>query len=326
MTAQAQVKEVPAWQLVWSDEFEQPDGAAPNLSSWTYDLGGNGWGNQELQTYTARRENSYIADGHLVIEAREERHRGTDGITRDYTSARLKTQGRRTWTYGRVEARMQLTEGQGIWPAFWMLGANFPAVGWPDCGEIDIMEQLGHERNTVYGGLHGPDYSGGDNVGGEISLRAGPPLSWSFHLYAVEWEPERIRWSVDNNVFLEVTPDDLPRPADWVFDHSFFIIMNVAVGGLWPGAPDDSTSFPQRLQVDYVRVYRRLAQPPPVLSITERQGAVETSWPQSFPHARLQRADDIEGPWLEVPTDGAQRERQFVSEVGPGVYRLVWDP
>jgi len=324
--AHAQVEDVPAWQLVWYDEFGQADGSAPNSSNWTYDLGGDGWGNQELQTYTSRRQNSSIQNGCLVIEAREEQLRGTDGILRDYTSARLKTQGRRSWAYGRIEARMQLTEGQGIWPAFWMLGANITSVGWPNCGEIDILEQLGHQGNTVYVGLHGPGYSGGDNVGSQITIRSTHPLPSTFHLYAVEWEPERIRWLLDNKVFFEATPSDLPKGAPWVFNTPFFIVLNVAVGGIWPGPPDGTTVFPQRLQVDYVRVYRRWSQPPPVLGIGEGQGSVETMWPLSFPHARLQRADDTGAPWADLPIDGYRRQDEFRSQVGPGVYRLVWDP
>ena len=244
----------PAWQLAWADEFDQADGSAPSPEKWVHDLGGGGWGNNELQTYTDRRVNSRIEGGRLVIEARKERFIGGDGRARDYTSARLKTKGRASWTYGRIEARIQVPSGQGIWPAFWMLGNGIDSAGWPACGEIDVLEAIGREPNTVHGTVHGPGYSGGKGIGGKFEL-AGQGLADAFHLYAIEWEPERIRWLFDNQVYFTLTPAQLPAGKTWVFDRPHFLLLNVAVGGNWPGNPDETTSFPRQMLVDYVRVY-----------------------------------------------------------------------
>lgn len=235
------------WLLVWSDEF---DGDSINAENWTYDIGGTGWGNAELQYYTDRPENARLEDGELVIEARweEERIQG-----REYTSARLKTQGLQTWTYGRIEARMQIPTGQGIWPAFWMLGEDITTVSWPGCGEIDIMENIGSEPKIVHGTVHGPGYSGANGVGNAYPHPEGAAFADDFHVYAIEWEPEEIRWYVDDEHYGTVTIDDVP--GEWVYDHPFFIILNVAVGGRWPGYPDETTVFPQQLRIDYVRVY-----------------------------------------------------------------------
>ena len=235
------------WLLVWSDEF---DGDSINAENWTYDIGGTGWGNAELQYYTDRPENARLEDGELVIEARweEERIQG-----REYTSARLKTEGLQTWTYGRIEARMQIPTGQGIWPAFWMLGEDITTVSWPGCGEIDIMENIGSEPKIVHGTVHGPGYSGANGVGNSYPHPEGAAFADDFHVYAVEWEPEEIRWYVDDEHYGTVTVDDVP--GEWVYDHPFFIILNVAVGGFWPGYPDETTVFPQQLRIDYVRVY-----------------------------------------------------------------------
>jgi len=240
---QAQVKE--GYSLVWQDEFE---GDQINPENWTYDLGGGGWGNHELQTYTDDPENARVEDGHLIIEAIKH-----ETGTRAYTSARLKTQGQQTFTFGRIESRMKLPQGQGIWSAFWMLGEDFPNNGWPVCGEIDIMENIGRD-NRIYGTLHGPGYFGGGGVGGSY-FSSDFNIS-EFHVYAVEWGPNEIRWYVDDINYNVVSSSDVP--GRWVFDHPFFIIMNIAVGGDWPGSPNASTQFPQQMIVDYVRVYRSL--------------------------------------------------------------------
>ena len=244
------------WQLVWSDEFDGPDGATPDRDKWVFDLGGGGWGNNELQTYTDRPENASIQRGMLVIRAVRETFTGADGISRDYTSARLKTLGRFTQTYGRFEARMRIPRGQGVWPAFWMLGDDIGTTGWPGCGEIDIMENIGREPALVHGTLHGPGYSGAQGIGGSYSSPDGRAFADGFHVFAVEWEPQAIRWSVDGTVYQTRTPADL-RGARWVFDHPFFLLVNVAVGGNWPGNPDATTVFPQELVVDWVRAYVR---------------------------------------------------------------------
>ena len=233
------------WELVWQDEFDGPEVSRDN---WTFELGrgSGGWGNNELQWYTERPENVRIEDGILIIEAREE-----EFVRSDYTSARMKTEGLQAWQFGRVEARIQIPAGQGIWPAFWMLGTE--GGNWPNIGEIDIMENIGREPNMVHGTVHGPGYSGADGVGSPYTQTT--PFSDDFHIYAVEWEPETIRWYVDEQLTFVITPDDVP--GEWVYDHPFFIIMNVAVGGNWPGYPDETTTFPQQMRVDYVRVYQR---------------------------------------------------------------------
>jgi beta-glucanase (GH16 family) len=244
------------WRLVWADEFQQADGSAPDPAKWVHDSGAGIWGNNELQIYTDRRLNSRIEGGKLIIEARKEALAGADGVRRDYTSARLKSLSKASWTFGRIEARIKVPRGQGIWPAFWMLGTNITTVDWPACGEIDIMENVGHEPSTVHGTIHGPGYSGGGGIGGAFTL-TNVALADDFHLFAIEWEPTRIRWFVDKDLYLTVTPTNLPAAKTWVFNHDQFLLLNVAVGGDWPGNPDASTSFPQRMEVDYVRVWAR---------------------------------------------------------------------
>jgi beta-glucanase (GH16 family) len=245
------------WQLAWSDEFEGADGSAPSPARWVYDAGGGGWGNNELESYTDRPDNSFVRGGSLVIRAAREDFRGTDGIRREYTSARLKTLGTFSQTYGRFEARMRLPRGQGLWPAFWLLGDNIDAVGWPACGEIDIMENIGREPGIVHGTLHGPGYSGGQGPTALFSNPNGRPFADDFHVFAIEWEPSTIRWYVDGTLYAKRAASDLPVGTRWVYDHNFFILLNVAVGGSWPGNPDTTTTFPQEMLVDWVRVYKR---------------------------------------------------------------------
>jgi beta-glucanase (GH16 family) len=244
------------WVLTWSDEFDDADGSAPDPKKWTAETGGGGWGNNELEYYTARRMNSRVEKGNVVIEALQEKFTGPDGVTREYTSARLKTQNLFTQKYGKFEARIRIPKGQGMWPAFWMLGDDFPTAGWPACGEIDIMENVGSEPATIHGTIHGPGYSGDKSLGAPYALPSGN-VADDFHLFAVEWEPKEIRFYVDGQPYETRTPADLPARARWVFDHPFFLILNVAVGGNWPGSPDASTKFPQEMLVDYVRVYSR---------------------------------------------------------------------
>lgn len=246
-----------SWTLVWSDEFSGPNGSSPDPAKWTFELGGGGWGNNELETYTNRTQNAYVQDDNLVIQALKETYTGPDGIQRDYTSARLKTQGLFQRTYGRFEARIKIPYGQGLWPAFWMLGNNIGQVGWPNCGEIDIIENIGREPSMIHGTIHGPGYSGGSGIGAAYSLASGQRFADDFHTFAVEWKQNAVRFYVDNNLYKTTAPADLPTGTTWVFDHSFFLILNVAVGGNWPGSPDSSTVFPQMMLVDYVRVYQR---------------------------------------------------------------------
>ena len=244
------------WVLTWSDEFDGADGSAPDPKKWTVETGGGSWGNNELEYYTARRTNSRVEKGNLVIEARQEKFTGPDGVTREYTSARLKTAKLFTQKYGKFEARIRIPKGQGMWPAFWMLGDDISTVGWPACGEIDIMENVGFEPGKIHGTIHGPGYSGGKSLGAPYVVPGGD-VADDFHVFAVEWEPKEIRFYVDGQLYETRTPADLPAGTRWVYDHPFFLILNVAVGGGWPGNPDASTKFPQEMLVDYVRVYSR---------------------------------------------------------------------
>lgn len=232
----------------WSDEFDGPANTLPNPAKWTYDLGNNnGWGNRELETYTNNIQNVRLdGSGHLVI------HVERSGST--YTSARIKTQGLFSARYGRIEARIRLPFGQGIWPAFWMLGTNITSVGWPQCGEIDVMENIGREPSVNHGSIHGPGYSGGNSVTGLYTLPGSARFADDFHVFAIQWAPQTIAFFVDGVAYKTVTPSSLPTGAAWVFDNPFFLILNVAVGGNFPGSPDDTTQFPQEMIVDYVRV------------------------------------------------------------------------
>ena len=238
------------YELIWQDEFDGPADQSPEGTKWAYDVGGGGWGNNQLEFDTDRPENvSLDGNGNLRIIARKESYQG-----REYTSARIKTQNKFAHTYGRFEARIKLPIGQGIWPAFWMLGEDFPTVGWPKCGEIDIMEYRGQAPSRVSGALHGPGYSGGNPLGGGYSLPNGG-FNTDFHLFAVEWTKNSVTWSVDGIEYMTKTSGNVPSGGDWVFDHPFFIILNVAVGGGFVGPPNSSTVFPQTMLIDYVRVY-----------------------------------------------------------------------
>lgn len=276
--------------LLWQDEFAQPIGTGPDPSKWAHDLGEHGWGNAELQRYTDSRENSFVVadadatDGRaLVIRAL----RDSEGR---YTSARIKTQGKFAKKFGRIEARLKLPKGQGIWAAFWTLGETIERSGWPECGEIDIMESLGHEPDKVYGTIHGPGYSGGNNqttahyrigqrdtdgdagedarrdaLRGGVGAGTAPAVataeaaldfSAGYHVFAVEWRPGQIEWFVDGERYHVLTAADFPEEARWVFDDTpQFILLNLAVGGHWPKYPDATTEFPQDYRIDYVRVW-----------------------------------------------------------------------
>lgn len=245
------------WRLVWSDEFNGPTGSTVDSGKWSFDIGGGGWGNNELESYTNRLDNSQLQGGALLIRALRETFTGADNITRHYTSARLLTRNKFTLTYGRVEARIKLPYGQGIWPAFWMLGNDIDSAGWPNCGEIDIMENIGKEPSIVHGTLHGPGYSGANGVTAAYRLTRSQKFSEDYHTFAVQWEPEAIRFYVDSRLYKTRTPADLPAGKPWVFNHPFFILLNIAVGGDFPGNPDATTVFPQVMKIDYVRVYQR---------------------------------------------------------------------
>ncbi len=238
----------PVWTLVWSDEFDGPAGQLPSAANWAFDIGTD-WGNRQLEYDTDRPENvSLDGSGNLAITARRESYGGSA-----YTSGRIKTQGLFDQAHGRFEARIKLPAGQGIWPAFWMLGSDFPTVGWPQCGEIDVMEYRGQEPSVVHGTVHGPGYSGGGGVSSRYLLSGGR-FDADFHVFAVEWTEAGIEWFVDGELYHRVRRGE-PR-GEWVFDHPFFILLNVAVGGTFVGPPDASTSFPQSMLVDWVRVHR----------------------------------------------------------------------
>ncbi len=235
------------WKLVWQDEFTGGAGQLPDSTKWDFDIG-TGWGNAQLEYDTDRPENvSMDGEGNLKIVAREESYMGSA-----YTSARITTKNLFEKTYGRFEARMKLPWGQGLWPAFWMLGNDIDAVSWPTCGEIDIMEFRGQETSRVHGSLHGPGYSGGNPVTDHYDL-SNARFDLAFHLFAVEWGSDYIEFYVDDSRYQTVKKEDVP--GDWVYDHPFFMILNVAVGGNYVGSPNATTVFPQTMLVDYVRVY-----------------------------------------------------------------------
>jgi beta-glucanase (GH16 family) len=241
---------ITGWTLTWVDEFDGPAGQLPDSSKWRFDIGTD-WGNAQLEYDTDRPENvSLDGNGNLAITALEETY-----MNRNYTSGRINTRDLFEQANGRFEARIRLPVGQGIWPAFWLLGANFGEVGWPTCGEVDIMEYRGQEPSVLHGSLHGPGYSGGNAITTRFDLPEGA-FNDDFHIFAVEWDGTRITWFMDDTEYQTVTPDQLPGGTRWVFDHPFFIILNVAVGGRFIGPPDDNTVFPQTMLVDWVRVFR----------------------------------------------------------------------
>jgi beta-glucanase (GH16 family) len=259
--------------LKWSDEFNQAVGSKPDASKWTYDLGSGGWGNNELETYTSDAANASIVydpdatDGKaLAITAIK--------TSSGYTSARIKTQGLFSTTRGRIEARLKLPRGKGIWPAFWMLGDNIATAGWPACGELDIMENLGHEIGKIYGTLHGSGY----DIGGNFTFSGVDP-SYLYYTYSIQWSPGIVRWFINGYNYCTVKQSQLASGQTWAFDLPEFIILNLAVGGNWPGNPDSTTVFPQTYYVDYVRVYEDgPAAPATVGALAQGDGSVRVSW------------------------------------------------
>jgi beta-glucanase (GH16 family) len=240
------------WKLVWADEFNGPDGSQPDPAKWSYNTGAGGWGNGELQFYTDRVDNAYIEKGSLVIQVKKESYQGMD-----YTSARLVTRERGDWTYGRVEVRARLPQSQAIWPAIWMLPTDVVYGAWPESGEIDIMELIGQQPGQVYGTLHygSPHISQGTSY----SLADGTSFNDDYHIFTVEWEPTEMRWYVDDNLYFSIShwftsSNDAKFPAP--FDQRFYLLLNIAVGGSWPGYPDENTVLPQKMYVDYVHVYQ----------------------------------------------------------------------
>lgn len=235
----------PGMNMVWSDEF---NGKTINSSNWTSETGGGGWGNNELEYYTNSSKNSFLSGGYFVIEARKETM-----ATNAYTSARLISKDKKTFTYGRIDFRAKLPKGQGIWPALWMLGNNISVKSWPACGEIDIMELLGHEPGKTYATIHWGAIGGAStHIGGNYNLSS-KNFSDRFHVFSLKWEVDKLTFLVDDVSFFTANKNQVN--GDYPFDKPFFFIMNVAVGGNWPGNPSSTTIFPQRMIVDYVRVF-----------------------------------------------------------------------
>jgi len=264
------------WHLVWSDEFDGPE---INMNNWSYDDPTNGRWNKEIQSYT--QNNAYIKDGSLIIEARKEDITEPSGETYNYSSAKLITKGKQSWKYGKFEIRAKMPIGQGIWPAIWMMPEDEPFYGtWPKCGEIDIMEFLGHEPNKIYGTIHfGEPHKESQ---GTYLLPEGQSFSDDYHVYSIEWEPGEIRWYIDGELYHTANDwysrdpylaDDYTYPAP--FDQNFFLIMNISVGGTWPGYPDETTVFPQQMAVDYVRVYQKDEYPHREKPVKEEESARE---------------------------------------------------
>lgn len=235
-------------ELMWQDEFE---GSSIDMANWNHETGNNGWGNNELQNYTSSSANSYVSDGKLVIEAREESSGGSD-----YSSARMTTQGKQEFVFGRIDIRAKLPKGQGVWPALWSLGANFGAVSWPACGEIDIMELVGHEPGKVHGTAHwGPEGQGFSNsYSDSFDLENGANFDEEFHVFSLIWNTNTMSFLVDDNQFHTINSSNVS--GNYPFNSPFFFIFNIAIGGNWPGNPDGTTVFPQRMYVDYIRIFQ----------------------------------------------------------------------
>ena len=236
------------WDLVWGDEF---NGSQIDLNSWTHELGDHGWGNNELQNYTSDPANSYVSNGKLIIEAKEDGNGG-------YTSARMMTAGKQEYMFGRIDIRAKLPRGQGIWPALWMLGSNFWDSGWPSCGELDIMELVGHEPGKTHGTAHWGPQGPGNSIPStaHYTLAGGEEFGEQFHVFSIVWDFNSVKWYVDDNLFHQINELSVGN-ENYPFNQDFFFIFNIAVGGNWPGDPDATTQFPQQMIVDYVRVFQK---------------------------------------------------------------------
>lgn len=237
----------PGMTLAWSDEF---DGNNISSANWTFETGNNGWGNAELENYTSRSQNAFQSKGNLIIEARKESLAGSS-----YTSARMITKSKKVFTFGRIDVRAKVPTGKGIWPAIWMLGNNIDQVNWPACGEMDIMELLGQEPNKIYGTLHWGATTQLHQSKGTSTVLGSGSYDQQFHVYSLVWVKDQVQILVDDVVFNTITATNIAGSNN-PFNSDFFFILNVAVGGNWPGSPDGTTVFPQRMVVDYVRVFK----------------------------------------------------------------------
>jgi beta-glucanase (GH16 family) len=238
----------PGYTLVWNDEFSS---VGLNAANWTFESGNNnGWGNNELEYYTDRTQNVFASNGNLIIEARAEQYNGFN-----YTSTRMITKNKKVFKFGRMDIRAKMPKGKGIWPALWMLGNNIDQVSWPACGEIDILELLGHEPNKIYATMHwGPTFAAHGSKGSSYVLSSGS-FDQQFHVYSLVWTQDLIKVYVDDQLYVTVSSTEVPA-GSYPFNNNFFFLFNVAVGGDWPGAPDNNTVFPQRMIVDYIRVFQ----------------------------------------------------------------------
>jgi beta-glucanase (GH16 family) len=243
-------KSYPGYKLVWSDEFNE---GKLRDSEWNYEkgTGGNGWGNNELEYYTSRPQNVFLSSGNLIIEARKEKYNGSD-----YTSTRITTQDKKEFTYGRIDIRAKLPVDHGLWPALWMLGGNISSVGWPKCGEIDIMELIGKNPSQVVGSFHWKKANGTEGTANNSFKLSSGNFSQKFHVFSLVWSRDSLKILVDDTPYVKASRQDLSDGA-YPFDKPFFLIFNVAVGGDWPGPPDQTTHFPQHMFVDYVRVFQK---------------------------------------------------------------------
>jgi beta-glucanase (GH16 family) len=252
--------------LLWSDEFNQPDATGPDPAKWAYELGAGdppGWGNAELETYTSSRANSLVVSDADASDGKALAIRAMRNGS-SYTSARIHTLA--TFQYVRLEARARIPSGMGCWPAFWAVGANAGTVGWPACGEIDVMEWVGKAPDHIKGSLHAPGFYGAHPLNADCALPGGATYGDAYHVFAVDWYPDEIVFSMDGTVYEDRRKGDRPAGSKWPFDHPFRILLNFAVGGRWPGPPDSSTVFPQDYRIDYVRVYALPPTPPPHLA------------------------------------------------------------
>lgn len=280
----AQAAPPPGYTLVWSDEFHQGVGAAPDPAVWGYNTGGGGWGNGELETYVNDREHAQIVAHRRATDGQALQILATN--THGYESARLLTEGKRSFQYGFIEARITLPYGQGIWPAFWMLGTNIGQVGWPACGEIDIMENLGqkswwgHNLSSLHGGSAGNAHAN-FTKNAPYDLPPGRTFHDGYHLFQMLWAKDAISFYIDGTLFQTRTAAEYGA-TPWPFNAPFFFILNAAIGGDWPGKPDATTVFPQKMLVDYIRVYQGASQvPAPPTGLTARPGdggQIRLSW------------------------------------------------
>lgn len=288
-------QEIEGWNLEWADEFNQANGTLPDSTYWNYDIGTGqwGWGNNESQYYTSRSENARIVNGQLLIEMHKENYNGSQ-----YTSARLKTQNKIDFEYGRIEARLKVPSGgSGLWPAFWALGNDFNTVGWPQCGEIDIMEYISREPYEIFGTVHGPGYEGGASIGNTYTFNQ--LVANDYHTFAVEWDENIIKWYVDGIHYHTVTPNSLGS-REWVFDHPHFLILNLAIGGNFGGWIDPNISFPQQFWIDYVRVYSRDGSSP-------GNGNANVLLNTGF-------EDNTLFPWVGVSSGGANTQGGYIED------------